>query len=82
MYVQYKKIIKKFADFIIFLRAFFTKIKNFWTQKFVILSIHKPFLGSHLRFHKKFGPDRFSRFDVFWIQTDRHIDKQSLYIEC
>ena len=21
--------------------------------------------------HKKFGPDRFSRFDVYWIQTDR-----------
>ena len=25
--------------------------------------------------HKKFGPDRFSRFDVYWIQTD----KQSIY---
>jgi len=21
--------------------------------------------------HKKFGPDRFSRFEVYWIQTDR-----------
>ena len=21
--------------------------------------------------HKKFGPDRFSRFDVYWIQTNR-----------
>ena len=21
--------------------------------------------------HKKFGPDRLSRFDVYWIQTDR-----------
>ena len=21
--------------------------------------------------HKKFEPDRFSRFDVYWIQTDR-----------
>ena len=32
----------------------------------------------------EFGPDRFSRFDVFWIQTDkktpeRHPDKQSIY---
>ena len=27
--------------------------------------------------HKKFGPDRFSRFDVYWIQTD----KPNLYIE-
>ena len=27
--------------------------------------------------HKKIGPDRFSRFDVYWIQTD----KPNLYIE-
>ena len=27
--------------------------------------------------HKKFGPDRFSRFDVYWIQTDRQTDKQT-----
>ena len=36
--------------------------------------------------HKKFGPDRFSRFDVYWIQTDRQTDKQTdkpnLYIDC
>ena len=25
--------------------------------------------------HKKFGPDRFSRFDVYRIQTDRHTNK-------
>ena len=39
--------------------------------------------------HKKFGPDRFSRFDVYWIQTnkqtnkqtDRQTDKPNLYIE-
>ena len=35
--------------------------------------------------HKKFGPDRFSRFDVYWIQTDRqtdkHQDKPNLYID-
>ena len=35
--------------------------------------------------HKKFGPDRFSRFDVYWIQTDRQTDKQTdkpnLYID-
>ena len=24
--------------------------------------------------HKKFGPDRFSRLDVYWIQTDRQTD--------
>ena len=35
--------------------------------------------------HKKFGPDRFSRFDVYWIQTNRQKDKQTdkpnLYID-
>ena len=35
--------------------------------------------------HKKFGPDRFSRFDVYWIQTNKQTDKQTdkpnLYIE-
>ena len=30
--------------------------------------------------HKKFGPDRFSRFDVYWIQTNRQTDKPNLYI--
>ena len=33
-------------------------------------------------FHKKFGPDRFSRFDVYWIQTNRQTDKPNLYIDC
>ena len=27
--------------------------------------------------HKKFGADRFSRFDVYWIQTDRQTDRQT-----
>ena len=31
----------------------------------------------------KFGTDRFSRFDVYWIQTDKHTqtNKQSIYID-
>ena len=40
-----------------------------------ILIIHKPFLGSREVPHK-FGPDQFSRFDVYWTQTDA----QSKYI--
>ena len=32
--------------------------------------------------HKKFGPDRFSRFDVYWIQTNKQTDKPNLYIDC
>ena len=27
--------------------------------------------------HKKFRPDRFSRFDVYWIQTNKQTDKQT-----
>ena len=30
--------------------------------------------------HKKFGPDRFSRFDVYWTQTDSHKDRQAKLI--
>ena len=29
--------------------------------------------------HKKCGPDRFSRFDVYWIQTNKHPDKPNLH---
>ena len=31
-------------------------------------------------YHKKFGPDRFSRFDVYWIQTNRQTDRQAKFI--
>ena len=34
-----------------------------------------------MRSHTKFGTDRFSRFDVFWIQTNRNTDKQGLYLD-
>ena len=30
----------------------------------------------------KIGPDRFGRFDVFWIQRDEQTDKQSIYLDC
>ena len=30
--------------------------------------------------HKKFGPDRFSHFDVYWIQTDRQTPRQAKII--
>ena len=30
--------------------------------------------------HKKFGPDRFSRFGVYWIQTNKHHDRQAKFI--
>ena len=41
--------------------------------------------SGHVRSHKKFGPNRFSRFDVYWIQTNRQPNKQTnkpnLYID-
>ncbi len=30
-----------------------------------------------MRSHTKFGPNRFSRFNVYWIQPDRQTDKQT-----
>ena len=30
--------------------------------------------------HKKFGPDRFSRFDVYWIQTNKQTNRQAKFI--
>ena len=38
--------------------------------------MHKPSLWSR-DVPQKFGLDRFSRFDVYWIQTDRQTDKQT-----
>ena len=31
----------------------------------------------HVRSHAKFGPDRFSRLDEYWTQTDRQSDRQT-----
>ena len=54
---------------------------EFWRRQiFEILIIHNSSLG-HVRSHTKFGPDRFTLFDVYWIQTDRQTDKQSIYID-
>ena len=30
--------------------------------------------------HKKFGPDRFSRFDVYWIQTNKQTNRKAKFI--
>ena len=56
--------------------------QNFQTSNFdggkflkILSFINLPW--GHARFHKKFGPDRLSRFDVYLIQTD----KPNLYID-
>ena len=55
---------KKFADFIIF-RAF----SKFYRNKKLLTAIPLPW--GPVRFHTKYGPGRFSRFDFYWIQIDR-----------
>ena len=34
----------------------------------------------HVRSHKKFEPDRFSRLDIYWIKTNRFTNRQAKYI--
>ena len=55
-----------------------TKFKIFGDYFFVILSIHTPSLG-HVRSQKLLQLNRFSRFDVYWIQTNQQTDKESIY---
>ena len=59
-------------------------VSIFSIKNFVILSIHYSSLGS-CEAHTKLGPDQFSRFDVYWFQTDRqtprHPDKQIIYMD-
>ena len=70
---------KNFVDFQNFQKS------NFDGGKFLkILSfINLPW--AYVMSHKKFGPDRFSRFDVYLLdtnkQTDKQTDKPNLYIE-
>ena len=49
--------------------------KNVLDTIFVNLSIHKTFPGV-IR-----GPDGLSRFDVYWMQTQKQTDKQSICID-
>ena len=53
----------------------FNKNKKLLDTIFIIWSIHELSLG--FMSHKNFGPDRFSLFDNFWIQTDRQTDKKT-----
>jgi len=55
----------------------FSKIEFVRCKLFLNSIIHKLSLGSR-EVPQKMGPDRFSRFDIHWIQTNRHPDKQSI----
>ena len=63
-----KKIIVDFQNF---------PKSNFDGGKFLKINLS----WGHASSHKKFCPDRFSRFDIYWIQTDRQTDKQNLKID-
>ena len=54
---------------------------DFFQPKCLSLTIYKPF-RFHGSFHTKFGPDRFSRFDVTlrFKQTNKQISKVYIYI--
>ena len=72
------RIFKKIADFKELI--FFTKLKTFKTHFLKFLSFIILPCG-HVMSHKKFGPDRFNRFDVYWIQTNKQTDMPNLYID-
>ena len=73
LFVQYKpKTNKKFANFIIFFAHFQNFTKKTFKHKFFKFWSFINLSWGHVGSHTKFGPDRFSRFDVYWIQTYRH----------
>ena len=76
---RFVKKIKKKWGFTILVRGSlkFYKNQKFWRHLFVIQRIHIKLPWN--RFQTKFGPDRLSRFDVYWIQTEKQIDKQIIY---
>ena len=64
---------KKFRGFSKFLKFEFEL-----RQIFENLIFDKPSLGSHSReILQKFGPDRFSCFDVYWIQTNKQTNRKT-----
>ena len=46
-----------------------------WRQTFEILIIRKHSLG-----HVKYVPDRFNRFGVYWIKTNKKKNRQAKYL--
>ena len=65
---------KNFVEF----QNLILKIDFCWRQLKILSFKNLPWY--HMMSHKKFGPDRFSRFDVYWIQTDRQTDRQAKFI--
>ena len=68
-----KQKLKNFTDFIQKFHGFskFSENQTLLEANFFNFD-HKPFLRS-CEVPQKFGLDRFSRFDVYWIQTNRQV---------
>ena len=54
----------------------FKILSNVVGGKFLKFWSSKNFFSGHVRSRTKFGPDRLNSFDVYWIPTNRHPDKQ------
>jgi len=67
---------KTFADLTIFFGRNFTKIKNFWTQFFVILSIHKHNLGP-VRSQTSLDPIGSAVSTIIEYKTNKQTNKQT-----
>ena len=57
----------------------FTKIKTF-KHKFLKFWSFIKLPWGHVMSYTKLGPDRFSRYDVYWIQANRQTDRQAKFI--
>ena len=57
-----------FSYFGAFFYSYWRIFKQLNSNYFPVFSIN--LCRGHVKSHTKFGPDRFSRFDVYWIQTD------------
>ena len=71
----------EFADFLKNERGFskFYVNRICWIKFLKFLpSINLPW--GHVMSHTKFAPDRFSRFDVYWIQTNKQADRQAKFL--
>ena len=68
---------KNFADFITKFRGFSKLSKIEFCQRQIFKNSIICFLWGPVMSHKKIGSNLFSRFDVYWIQTNKQTPKQT-----